>query len=101
MYIFFGRLPVRKVHSSNIHAILNELQKNLRWSADWSNGADNAGEPHLVGGWVHVEGGHVLDVGVALSRLLLARRDIALLQDGLQIVNDKKSNNNLNSFKTL
>ena len=92
---------MREIHTSNVHSVLDELQEHLGRPADGADGADNAGEPHLVGGGVHVEGGHVLDVGVALSRLLLARRDIALLQDGLQIVNDKKSNNNLNSFKTL
>ena len=77
-------LPVREIHTSDVHPILNELQEDLRRPADRADGADDAGEPHLVGGGVHVQVGDVLDVGVALPGSLLARGDIALLQDGLK-----------------
>ena len=35
-------LPMRKVHPSNIHSILNEFQETFRGSANWSNGAHNS-----------------------------------------------------------
>ena len=75
---------MREIHTSNVHSVLDELQEHLGRPADGADGADNAGEPHLVGGGVHVEVGDVLDVGVALSCPLLSRGDIALLQDGLK-----------------
>ena len=46
---------MREVHPGNVHPVLNELQEDLRRPADGSDGADNAGEPHPVGGGVHVE----------------------------------------------
>ena len=76
---------MREVHPGNVHPVLNELQEDLRRPADGSDGADDAGEPHLVGCGIHVEVGDVLDVGVALPGSLLARGNIALLQDGLEI----------------
>ena len=76
---------MREIHTSDVHPILNELQEDLRGPADGADGADDAGEPHLVGGGVHVEVGDVLDVGVALPGALLARGNIALLQDGLEV----------------
>ena len=85
---------MREIHPGNVHPVLNELQEDLRRPANGADGADDAGEPHLVGGGVHVEGGHVLDVGVALSCLLLSRGDIALLQDRLQI----QSENNITFY---
>ena len=75
---------MREVHPGDVHPVLNELQEDLRRPADGSDGADNAGEPHLVGGGVHVEVGDVLDVGVALPGSLLPSGNIALLQDGLK-----------------
>ena len=81
--------PMREVHPGNVHPVLNELQEDLRRPADGSDGADNAGEPHLVGGGVHVEVRDVLDVGVALPGPLLAGGNIALLQDGLEKENFK------------
>ena len=77
--------PVREVHPGNVHPVLDELQEDLRGPADGSDGADDAREPHLVGGGVHVEVGDILDVGVALPGALLARGNIALLQDGLKM----------------
>ena len=84
--------PVREIHPGNVHPVLDELQEDLRRPADWSDGADNARQPHLVGCGVHVEVGDVLDVGVALPRPLLARGNIALLQDGLRRKNFKLQN---------
>ena len=78
-------LPVREIHTSDVHPILNELQEDLRGPADGADGADDAGEPHLVGRGVHVEVGDILDVGVTLPGPLLSRGNIALLQDGLEI----------------
>ena len=75
---------MREVHSSNVHAILNKLQEDLRRPADWSDGADNARQPHLVGCGVHVEVGDILNVGVALAGLLLSSWDVKLLQNGLK-----------------
>ena len=49
-----------------------------------ADGADNAGEAHLVGGGVHVQRARVLDVGVAGAGPLLPGGNIALFQDGLQ-----------------
>ena len=77
--------PVREVHPGNVHPVLDELQEDLRGPADGSDGADDAREPHLVGGGVHVEAGEVLDVGGALARHLLARPRIALLEDGIRL----------------
>ena len=76
---------MREIHPGNVHPVLNELQEDLRRPANGADGADDAGEPHLVGGGVHVQVGDVLDVGVALPGSLLARGDIALLQDGLKM----------------
>ena len=80
---------MREIHPGNVHPVLNELQEDLGRPADRADGADDAGEPHLVGGGVHVQVGDVLDVGVALPGSLLARGDIALLQDGLKRENKK------------
>ena len=74
-----------EIHTSNVHSVLNELQEYLGRPADGADGADNAGQPHLVGRGVHVEVGDVLDVGVTLPGPLLSRGNIALLQDGLKI----------------
>ena len=51
-----------------------------------ADGADNAGEAHLVGGGVHVQRARALDVGVAGAGPLLPRRHIELLQDGVGLV---------------
>ena len=76
---------MREVHPGNVHPVLNEFQETLRRPADWSNGADNTREPHLVGSGVHVEVGDVLDVGVGLAGLLLASWDVIhLLKNGLK-----------------
>ena len=80
---------MRKVHPGNIHSILDELQQDLRRPADWSNGADNAGQPHLVGRGVHVQVGDILNVGGALPGSLLTWLDIALLQDRLNKINNE------------
>ena len=84
-------LPVREIHTSDVHPILNELQEDLRGPADGADGADDAGEPHLVGRGVHVEVGDILDVGVTLPRSLLASGHIALLQDRLENTNHEVS----------
>ena len=76
---------MREIHPGNVHPVLNELQEDLRRPANGADGADDAGEPHLVGGGVHVEAGKVLNVGGALSCQLLARPDIALFQDGVSL----------------
>ena len=74
---------MREIHPSDVHSVLDELEENLGGPADRTDGADNAGQPHLVSRGVHVEVGDVLDVGVALPSPLLTSGDIALLQDGL------------------
>ena len=51
-----------------------------------ADGADNAGEAHLVGGGVHVQRARALDVGVAGAGPLLPGRHIALLHDGVGLV---------------
>ena len=84
-------LPVREIHTSDVHPILNELQEDLRGPAHGADGADDAGEPHLVGRGVHVEVGDILDVGVTLPRSLLASGHIALLQDRLENTNHEVS----------
>ena len=103
---------MREVHPGNIHPILDELEEGGGLPGDGSDGAHDAGEPHLVGGAVHVEVGDKLHLGgcdenmvtvkvwvdwkkvdgKGLRRylgglfpgLLLAGRHIHLLQDGLR-----------------
>ena len=70
-----------EVHSGDVHPVLDELEQGLGRAADGSDGADDAGEAHLVGGGVHVQRARALDVGVAGAGPLLPGRHIALLQD--------------------
>ena len=82
---------MREVHSGDVHPVLDELEQGLGRAADGADGADDAGEPHLVGRGVHVEVGDILDVGVTLPRSLLACGHIALLQDRLENTNHEVS----------
>ena len=53
-------LPMGEIHTSNVHSVLNELQEYLGRPADGADGADNAGQPHLVCSAVHVQVRHKL-----------------------------------------
>ena len=75
---------MRKIHPGNVHPVFNKLQKNLRGPTDGPNGANNAGQSHLVGSGVHVQVRDILNVGAGLPGLLLSGRNVKVLQDGLK-----------------
>ena len=74
---------MREVHSGDVHPVLDELEQGLGRAADGSDGADDAGEARPPGAAEDVEPAEEVDVGCGEPGQLLARRDIALGEDGL------------------
>ena len=60
IWVQLSNVPMGKVHPRDVHPILNEFEEGGGLPRNWTNGANNSGEPHLVCGAVHVQVRHKL-----------------------------------------
>lgn len=66
IWVQLSNVPMGKVHPRDVHPILNEFEEGGGLPRNWTNGANNSGEPHLVCGAVHVQVRNKLHLQVAL-----------------------------------
>ena len=59
--------PVGEVHPGDVHAVLDELEERGGLPGHGPDGADDAGQTHLVGRAVHVQVGHKLHLGIGVG----------------------------------